>query len=140
LSSILPGGLSTDDFNASTTLKLGPLPTTEKLKDEVQRTLVREGLAEPSAEPDADDAMKVDEPAAEVKVEGDDASPTAQETVPPLPANFKTMDVAREVEKVKDARKAIRLGPIDTLPVQGESSKMALPSVLAFTMFDNGEG
>lgn len=84
--------------------------------------------------------MKVDEPAAEVKTEDGIVAPTAQETIPPLPANFKTMDVWREVEKVKDARKAIRLGPVETLPAgQGESSKMALPSVLAFTMFDNGE-
>jgi len=72
-------------------------------------------------------------------------SPTLAD-LPPYPPAFKTMDVKREVEKVRDARKRIRLEPsalssVDPNSSQGAAARQrALPSICAYTLHDASEG
>lgn len=75
----------------------------------------------------------------------------------PLPTNFRTFDVKREVEKILDSRKRIRLGslasssssaPESVTQTQSEArwegagieSRVVLPSICAYTFHDSGEG
>jgi transcription initiation factor TFIID subunit 5 len=54
---------------------------------------------------------------------------------------FRIADLKREVEAVRDKRKMIRLGPnLDETKPGSSSSGATLPSVVAFTVFDGGEG
>lgn len=39
-----------------------------------------------------------------------------KDDLPPYPSSFRTLDVAREVERVREARKRIRLGPAAYVP------------------------
>ncbi|TYJ55590.1 hypothetical protein B9479_003740 [Cryptococcus floricola] len=135
LPSSLPSNKSIDAFNSTTTLKLGPAPMTDKLKEQVTRTLQDEAAAAAGE----DEGMDVDAPAAEVKIENEDIdssliSPAESETLPPVPAVFRIPDLKREVESIKDRRKMVRLGPSGT-----SEGKGTLPSVVAFTLFDHGE-
>lgn len=64
----------------------------------------------------------------------------------PHPPMFKTVDAHREMEKVQDARKRIRLEPstlhnVDVNSPQAGTARMrALPSICAFTLQDVPEG
>jgi len=64
----------------------------------------------------------------------------------PRPVTFKTTDVEREVNNVRDARKRIRLEPsvlgnIDiSSPQAGTLRSRALPSICAYTLHDVAEG
>lgn len=70
----------------------------------------------------------------------------SESDLPPHPPTFKTIDVNREVEKVRDARKRIRLEPsalgnIDlNSPQAGAVRARALPSICAYTLHDVAEG
>lgn len=75
--------------------------------------------------------------------------------LPPYPTTLRTIDVMREVEKVREARKRIRLGAeayapgavesqiirADGRPVhgQGTGTQAAKPSVCLFTVHDSGD-
>jgi transcription initiation factor TFIID subunit 5 len=78
-----------------------------------------------------------------VKLEVDDTSdlvsPEPSETLPPQAPLYKIADLKREVEVVREKRKMIRLGPNYETENVGSTSAVTLPSVLAFTLFDNGE-
>jgi transcription initiation factor TFIID subunit 5 len=64
----------------------------------------------------------------------------------PHPPNFRTIDVRREVEKVRDARKRIRLDPttLGNLDINSPQASVAraraLPSISCYTLHDVGEG
>lgn len=64
----------------------------------------------------------------------------------PHPPSFKTIDVEREVNAVRDARKRIRLEPsalngVDPNSPQGSALRArALPSICAYTLHDVAEG
>lgn len=64
----------------------------------------------------------------------------------PLPPTFKTIDVEREVNAVRDARKRIRLEPsvlsgVDANSPQANALRArALPSICAYTLHDVAEG
>lgn len=66
--------------------------------------------------------------------------------LPPLPPNFKTTDVEREVSAIRDARKRIRLEPstlnnLDPASPQASAARArALPSICAYTLHDVPEG
>lgn len=139
-------------------LKLGPMPIDPKLSKEVQRTLQAQGIAKTQQE-------------AEMQVEGSAAAAASSSTtndtssgpayaippvnpadLPPYPPSFRTIDVKREVEKVKEARKRIRLGPISpasagqdgklsvsTLAGGSSQAKYNLPSVCMFTLHDTAD-
>lgn len=65
-------------------------------------------------------------------------SPSPEETIPPTPALFRIVDLKREVEAIRDKRKMIRLGP--SMDENAGAPSVVLPSVVAFTVFDQGEG
>jgi transcription initiation factor TFIID subunit 5 len=72
-------------------------------------------------------------------------SPTAADLLP-HPSSFKIVDVRREVEKVREARKRIRLDPSalstadGSTPQGGTARKPSLPSICAYTLHDVHEG
>lgn len=118
---------------------------TEKLKEQVTRTLQDEGEAQAvNGDANGDVDMTSPHPTNEIVVklepetEHDSSviSPDESETLPPIPAVFRIADLKREVEAIKDRRKMIRLGPSGS----GASAGFGvLPSVVAFTLFDHGE-
>jgi transcription initiation factor TFIID subunit 5 len=65
-------------------------------------------------------------------------SPIASDLLP-QPASFKAVDVNRELEKVKDTRKRIKLDP-SLLSGPGHQRGRALPSICAYTLHDVVEG
>lgn len=145
ISSSLPPNINIDAFNTAAQLKLGPPPMTEKLKEQVTRTLQDEGEAQ-GANGDANGDIDMISPLptneSVVKLEPDAErdpsviSPDESETLPPIPAVFRIADLKREVEAIKDKRKMIRLGPSGSGASAGSG---VLPSVVAFTLFDHGE-
>lgn len=70
----------------------------------------------------------------------------AEADLPPRPPAFKSIDVEREVNIVRDARKRIRLEPsvltnVDPNSPQANALRAkALPSVCAYTLHDVAEG
>ncbi|KAI0082275.1 TFIID and SAGA subunit [Panus rudis PR-1116 ss-1] len=127
-------------YNASKgELKLGPAPISEELKAETERTLRQQAAVDP-------------DPGAQYDVHYLRTAPLPGVTapslsdLPPLPPNFRSVDVKREVEKVRDARKRIRLEPsllanANANTPQGSALRArALPSICAYTLHDVGEG
>lgn len=165
---VRPSG-SLESFNSATQLKLGPAPMTDKLREQVVRTIQDEstgingdhsprkstgslpngqtnGHTDTNGDVDMDARDKRSPTIQEVKLEPDIErdrdliSPGENETHPPVPAVFRIADLKREVEAVKDKRKMIRLGPGVEDGKTGGPSSAVLPSVVAFTLFDNDEG
>nr|XP_019011969.1 transcription initiation factor TFIID subunit 5 [Kwoniella pini CBS 10737]OCF50750.1 transcription initiation factor TFIID subunit 5 [Kwoniella pini CBS 10737] len=171
LASALPSAMPIEAFNTATDLKLGPPPITEKLKEQVIRTLQDEepqstqqpngtsspskaSLSLPNGHPNGDTNGDVEmsspnqtgdhivklEPELERNKDPDLVNPEENETLPPIPAVFRIPDLKREVEAIRDKRKMIRLGPQNNGESKaGSSSNTVLPSVVAFTLFDQGE-
>ncbi|RXK40353.1 transcription initiation factor TFIID subunit 5 [Tremella mesenterica] len=153
LASVIPSTSSVETFNNTGKLKLGPAPMREKLKEQVIRTLQDDDLrtngvnvewnghmngdVEMHSGDETPRPMVVHEIKIEPDVDPELISPEEGETVPPLPAVFRIADLKREVEAVRDRRKMIRLG---TDPNAAGPSTPILPSIVAFTLFDNGEG
>ncbi|KIJ21816.1 hypothetical protein PAXINDRAFT_105345 [Paxillus involutus ATCC 200175] len=127
-------------FNASKgDLKLGPPPIPEDLHAERERVLREQAMLDrdPNAQYDIHFARPPVVPGVVSPTEGD---------MLPYPPSFKIIDVQREVEKVRDARKRIRLEPsalgsVDLNSAQGGAARArALPSICAYTLHDVGEG
>lgn len=126
-------------FNSSTgELKLGPAPIQEELRLEAEHVLREQAMVDRDASAHYDSLnLRPDVPGVVMPSESD---------LPPLPPSFKTIDVHREVEKVRDARKRIRLDPsalysVDlNSPQGGVARARALPSICAYTLHDAGEG
>lgn len=120
-------------------LKLGPMPISEDLQTEAERVLREQAMVD--RDPNAQYDMQWSRPAPIPGL----ISPTMTE-LPPHSSTFQTIDVKREVEKVRDARKRIRLEPsalLNFTPNNGQASaarSRALPSVCAYTFHDVGEG
>jgi transcription initiation factor TFIID subunit 5 len=112
-------------FNAKTDLKLGPLPISDDLIAETEKALREQG--DPSAQLDP----HMLRPAAPPGVVAPGVS-----DLPPCPPTFKTMDIQREVEKVRDARKRIRLDPSASV----SNTATRIPSICAYTLHDVPEG
>lgn len=142
LSSLIPqsGSTNTNDanaFNASKGgLKLGPVPISDELRAETERQLREQAMI------DRDPAAQYDAYARPAPIPGV-TSPSLSD-LPPHPPSFRTIDVKREVEKVRDARKRIRLEPsalTNATPAQSAVARArALPSICAYTLHDVGEG
>ena len=127
-------------FNASKgELKLGPPPISEDLRAETERVLREQAMLD--RDPNAQYDIHFSRPQALPGV----VSPTEADMLP-YPPSFKTIDVQREVEKVRDARKRVRLDPsalssVDLGSGQGAAARArALPSICAYTLHDVGEG
>lgn len=169
ISSIIGRGSSLAQFNSAGQLKLGPAPMTDRLREQVTRS-IQDEEAQPSptksalglpngngnghANGDADGDVHMGEeaareatpkaPAIEIKIEPeldtDLISPGEGETNPPVPAVFRIADLKREVEAVRDRRKMIRLGAQPLEVQDGAPVPAILPSIVAFTVFDGEEG
>lgn len=127
-------------FNASKgELKLGPAPISEELRAETERVIREQSVLD--RDPNSQYDLQFLRPPAIPGV----ISPTESDMLP-YPQSFKTVDVQREVEKVRDARKRIRLEPsalssVDMNSVQGGAARArGLPSICAYTLHDVGEG
>ncbi|KAL1951826.1 hypothetical protein VTO73DRAFT_975 [Trametes versicolor] len=144
LSAVVPqtNGSNSDASSYNTSkgeLKLGPAPMQEDLRVETERTLQEQALVDhdPGARYDLHIVRQAPPPGL--------LSPTLAE-LPPHPPMFKTIDVKREVEKVRDTRKRIRLDPsvlngANMNTAQGATARArALPSICAYTFHDVGEG
>ncbi|KIK70910.1 hypothetical protein GYMLUDRAFT_32992 [Collybiopsis luxurians FD-317 M1] len=120
-------------------LKLGPAPISEELKTETERVVREKAMLEgvPTSQYDISLARHQNLPGMIAPTEAD---------MPPLPPNFKTTDVEREVSAIRDARKRIRLEPsalngLDHASPQASAVRArALPSICAYTLHDVPEG
>ncbi|KAF9787257.1 TFIID and SAGA subunit [Thelephora terrestris] len=123
-------------FNASAgQLKLGPAP----LSEDFQTAIKEQAMMDRELSTSYDFNYNI-----QPTVPGTIA-PTTTELLP-HPPTFKTLDVRREVERVRDERKRIRLEP-STLTAVGVNSPAAatyrasaLPSVCIYTLHDVPEG
>ncbi|KZP01031.1 WD40 repeat-like protein [Calocera viscosa TUFC12733] len=124
-------------FNAAQSpLKLGKPPVDPALREEADR-LIKETVEEDGT------SMDIDRP--KDKQDGD-LPGVAPEDMPPLPPSFREVDVRREVARVADERKRIRLDPTllqssataEVAP--GRRKAVALPSVCMYTLHDVPDG
>jgi transcription initiation factor TFIID subunit 5 len=132
---------SQDTFNQSQGhLKLGPLPLHDDLLAEAERTMQQEAAIDPAnahAQYDLQNLRPVVPPGTMAPGPSD---------LPPHPPGFRLMDMRREIERARDARKRIRLEPsmlggMDPASPQSAAVRpRALPSVCAYTMHDVAEG
>ncbi|TDL28530.1 TFIID and SAGA subunit [Rickenella mellea] len=147
LSSLIPqtGRTSTSDpatFNVSKgELKLGPAPIDETLRGETERLLREQAMTGIDGGVSAQDFLNYRPSTIPGLI-----SPAVSD-LPPLPPSFKTVDVKREVEKVRDARKRIRLEPSALSYEKDANSSQAaalraraLPSICAYTIHDSLDG
>jgi transcription initiation factor TFIID subunit 5 len=120
-------------------LKLGPAPLQDDLKSEAERVLREQAMV------DRDPTSQYDLHYLQPPALPGTTAPTLSELLP-HPPNFKTVDVKREVERVRDARKRIRLEPSTLSNVDHDSPQAAtlraraLPSVCAYTIHNVPEG
>ncbi|THH20242.1 hypothetical protein EW146_g1072 [Bondarzewia mesenterica] len=125
--------------NSKGELKLGPAPLSEDLRTETEKSLREQAML------DRDPAAQYDPHHVRPTPISGVVSPSISD-LPPHPPTFKTMDVQREVEKVRDARKRIRLDPSVLSPVDSNAPATAsarqrgLPSICAYTLHDVPEG
>ncbi|KAG6912022.1 hypothetical protein DXG01_000270 [Tephrocybe rancida] len=149
LSSLIPkasGSVTTSytnpqAFNASKgDLKLGPAPLSEELRTEAERVLREQAMLE--RDPNGQyESYQFPRPTSMPGM----IVPSESELLP-HPPTFKTVDVEREVNNVRDARKRIRLEPsalanLDVNSTQASAVRArALPSICAYTLHDVAEG
>lgn len=120
-------------------LKLGPMPVSDELRMEAEKASREQALT------DRDPAAQMDTHHAQRSLPPGVVAPDMTDLLP-HPPTFKTMDIHREVEKVRDARKRIKLEPsalssIDPNSPQGMVMRSkALPSICAYTLHDIPEG
>ena len=143
LSSLIPqsGGAgkqpltSATQFNESKgELKLGPAPLEENLRAETERALQAEAQTGPDQDLSPQDLQHTRPSSVPGLV-----SPTSADLLP-HPPTFRMMDVKREVEQVRDARKLIRLHVDKDASGSPSSLARALPSICAYTLHDTGDG
>ncbi|KAI9512806.1 TFIID and SAGA subunit [Russula earlei] len=147
LSSLIPqpNGTSTPYTNpqafnsAAGELKLGPVPISEELRTETEKALREHAIIE------RDPTVQYDSRLFRPSTAAGLVSPTIADLLP-HPQTFKTVDVRREVERVRDARKRIRLDSSVHSPADGNTSQgatprqLSLPSICAYTLHDVHEG
>jgi transcription initiation factor TFIID subunit 5 len=169
------GKLSTYDPNAFNAqqgdLKLGPAPLSDSLREETERVLKEDPdesahVVDNSAHTNGNGDVKErerDGKDEEVKPFGEMPSATSGGLIAPTtadllpqPPTFRSVDVKREVEKVRDARKRIKLDPSMLFADSGRETNgfvhpgvsalssrfpaSALPSICAYTFHDALDG
>ncbi|KDR84911.1 hypothetical protein GALMADRAFT_217991 [Galerina marginata CBS 339.88] len=127
-------------FNTSKgTLRLGPAPMSEDLRTEMERVVREKAMMD--RDPSAQYDLSITRPAIPPGI----IAPTEADLLP-RPPSFRTIDVEREVNIVRDARKRIRLEPSVLINVDLNSPQAntlrarALPSICAYTLHDVAEG
>lgn len=152
-------------------LKLGPAPTDQKLLREVQR-IIRDEDGPTSTGAGTSNGVPLEGTASSATVTTITDTQTSSELESPLhptaststsllqplvspgvaeilpyPSALRTIDVAREVEKVREARKRIKLGgeafgsaaAVNTVGGLPNPTGASKPSVCLFTVHDSGE-
>ena len=126
-------------FNKSKELKLGAAPVDQELRTESDRILREQAMV------DRDLTVPYDFHYARPSTVQGLIQPSESDMLP-RPPSFKTIDVQREVEKVRDARKRMRLDPSISLSEDMSASQASsgrasrLPSICAYTLYDVGDG
>lgn len=155
-----PPTTNSSDPSNEQTLKLGPAPKDPKLMREVDRIVTADAASssappDPSSskEPGATDVTMIDGTKTSLEapvvpplatdshspqVTAQVLGPTSQDLLP-YPNNFRTLDLRREVELVREARKRIRLGPEAYAENKKTDPEVWKPSVCAFTIHDAGQ-
>lgn len=121
-------------------LKLGQASREPRFEKDMQRVLRNSG-EDPTLPPGPGESAAEDpddENALEAPAQGQGL---------PYPGGFRVADVQREVEKVREARKRIRLGPeaflndgsVDPKEAQKQLLPTAKPSVCLFTVHDSAQ-
>lgn len=164
----LPAGDPTAFNSQQGDLKLGPAPLPDGLREEAERVIKEEDEAMAidggSTQPNGDIKPSDSTTSAPSVLDLSSLNGTAGLALPlmsdllPHPAAFRSVDVKREVERVRDARKRIKLDPsvlYDSSNAYGgeangyvrqpppPSSKIpsaALPSICAYTFHDAEDG
>uniref|UniRef100_A0A0W0F5Q4 Putative TFIID and SAGA subunit n=1 Tax=Moniliophthora roreri TaxID=221103 RepID=A0A0W0F5Q4_MONRR len=125
--------------NSKGDLKLGMAPMNEELRTEAERILREQAMVDRDPLVNHDLASLRPQPLPGM------TAPSESDLLP-RPPNFKTIDVDREVQAVRDARRRIRLEPstlhgVDLNSPQANAVKArALPSICAYTLHDVAEG
>jgi transcription initiation factor TFIID subunit 5 len=125
-------------------LMLGLLPLSEDLEREAEKVLRDEATSDPHASQTLNTDLQLLRPTQAPGL----SEPTASDALP-LPPTFKAIDVRREVERVRDTRKRIRLDPSQLSgqarnassigPQVAMSRARSLPSICAYTLHDTSE-
>jgi len=119
---------------STTQLKLGRVPLSDELKQEVQHTIRQQ------------DTIDGTMGQLDLLPSAPGLIAPSESDLPPLPPTFKRVDLEREVSAVRDARKRIRLEPtalhnVDmNSPLANAARARALPSICAYTLHDVPEG
>lgn len=131
-------------------LKLGPAPLQDGLMDEARRVLREEPDPDVTMADSVNGADGVTTGRRRIQYQSTTDAPLINPELgdlPPRPLLFKSIDVRREVEKVRDARKRIRLEPVALSAADYEMDRTALfakagalPSVCAYTFNDAPDG
>lgn len=139
--------LDPQTFNASRgSLKLGPLPIDDTLRQEAERRLREQQMN--GFDPEVSGGSQYDLPFPFGVVPVGIMAPTGNELLP-RPPQFRTFDIQREMDRVRDARKRIKLDPsslsgdIDIHGFDRQSTAArarALPSICAYTLHDAADG
>lgn len=134
-------------FNASRgALKLGPLPLDDALRQEAERRLREQQMN--GFDPQVSGGTQYDLPFAFGVIPAGIVAPSTSELLP-RPPQFHTVDVQREMDRVRDARKRIKLEPsalsvgidINGFDKQSAAARAkALPSICAYTLHDAADG
>jgi transcription initiation factor TFIID subunit 5 len=151
----MANGTAAEEFNASHAgLKLGiPGPPTG-LRDEVEKVLQEDQMhtLQMSNAPIPHHIASTD--LRNLVVPPSNGHPVPHEAdLPPQPPNFKAMDIKREVERVRDIRRRIKLDPSTFSAMEKKEFSMngfdqrqvvarqkALPSICCYTFKDAPEG
>lgn len=144
-----PGVSAPQAFNSvRKDLRLGLPAMEDGLRDEVERTLREESMLNGEAVNGAAGRFDMNTlPRPFAPPPNGHPVPTPAEQLP-MPPQFKTVDIRREVEKIRDARKRIRLDPtgysaeadMNGLDRTGMIRARALPSVCTYTFHDSADG
>jgi transcription initiation factor TFIID subunit 5 len=138
-----------DQQSSNTTekyLKLGPLPVDEALRQEAERRIREQQMN--GFDPEVSGGSQFDLPFPFGVVPAGISAPTVSDLLPRSP-HFRTLDIQREMERIRDARKRIKLDPSalsGDLDIHGfdkqsaEARAKVLPSICAYTLHDAADG
>jgi len=140
----LLSSLATADVQ-QTDLKLGPAPLDDSLRQETERRIREQAMS--GFDPELSSGTQFDLPFPYGVLPPGMVAPASSDLLPHPP--HRTVDIQREVEKIRDARKRIKLDPsalsgdieIHGFDKQSSAARAkALPSICAYTLHDAADG
>ncbi|KIJ45050.1 hypothetical protein M422DRAFT_29906 [Sphaerobolus stellatus SS14] len=143
---LLSSSRSSDANSLRGDLKLGPAPIDDGLRQEAERRIREQQMS--GFDPEVSGGSQHDLPFPYGVLPTGMMAPTSSELLP-RPPQFRTIDVQREVDRIRDARKRIKLDPsslsgdieIHGFDKQSTAARAkALPSICAYTLHDAADG